>query len=197
MPKILCFARHAEYTMQPSEQVTPEGFQQVRLACSQIQEVQISPDLIITSPVLRACQTANAFREGLSVESDVRIDDAFKLVDFPRPDHDSVLIGAIRQTDDAIQTLFIVTHQPQVESFAQTIGYTPKGSGRVGYAHVLAACLPIESWSGLQYFSDALGRGSLFPMPEYKDVRYLNARADQPALRPLFRAPVAEAQGLS
>jgi phosphohistidine phosphatase len=79
---------------------------------AKLKELELAPDLIICSPALRTRQTAEIFCKKLGYP--------FKKVQFDKRLYETTemeLLQVIRETDEAIETLMVVGHNPSITNF--------------------------------------------------------------------------------
>jgi len=83
-----------------------KGIKRTRKHANVLQEKNILPDLIVSSPAVRAFQTAKILKEVLNYPDEVTIDQYFYF--YPLED----VINQIKKFPDDKQNIFIVGHNP-------------------------------------------------------------------------------------
>ena len=101
--------------------LTEEGFELMRLEGARMRALKIRPDVIVTSPLTRAQQTADVVAEELGL-TDVLVEDERLAPGFDRDD----LVGIIDAHPGA-ETMMIVGHEPDFSSTMSTL----MGGGRL------------------------------------------------------------------
>ncbi|MBI3259655.1 MAG: phosphohistidine phosphatase SixA [Ignavibacteriae bacterium] len=98
----------------------------------------VHPDAIITSPYLRAKQTADLLAAGLNPPSIVEVDDRLK------PNSTPALLQEILMEHSGAESIMIVSHEPAVSDFATAL--CANNADRVyGFSPSSVCCVVIES----------------------------------------------------
>ncbi len=129
----LYFVRHAiavepgtEGFSEEERPLTPEGKEKMARAVAGMRSMKIEPELILSSPLVRALQTAEILQAGLSPkgEEPVRMEVEKSLA--PGGDLDSFL-KKLRERDEG--GVMLVGHEPTMSSWVQgLLGCDPMGS---------------------------------------------------------------------
>ncbi len=110
----LYIVRHAaaiERTAEvPEEQryLTPEGRAFIRKTARTMVEKKVNPDLILTSPLIRAVQTADILAEALSYAGPLHVADELS------PGFGMAALRKVLDTFPAVQELVLVGHEPDL-----------------------------------------------------------------------------------
>jgi phosphohistidine phosphatase len=110
----LYFVRHGiaapKEVLQADEErsLTPERRAKTRRVAKSLHNLEITPDLILTSPLARARQTAEILREELGIKKDLKVSDSLK------PGHSwAGLVHEIKSCGH-LKELIVVGHQPSM-----------------------------------------------------------------------------------
>ncbi len=97
----------SNYTSDAARALTPKGIKRTRQLANALRQMEISFDVILTSPLIRAHQTAEIVARSLGLEKQLR--NASQLA----PDHPLTDVVALIQGVPAkTQTLLLVGHEP-------------------------------------------------------------------------------------
>jgi phosphohistidine phosphatase len=102
-------------------ELTDEGRRSLRRGCRRLAQLKLAPDLILTSPLVRARQTAEIAAEELGLADRVRADERLD------PHLDAGRLTAILAEHAELASLLLCGHEP---SFSEMIGFVI-GGGRV------------------------------------------------------------------
>jgi len=109
-----------------------------------LREEGIVPDLILSSPALRARKTAEAVAENCGFEGEIEIQDSFY------PGDPSDYLDVIGHLPDQYQSVMVVGHNPGLEELLTTL---TDESVALPTAALAQVSLPIKSWRN---FTDEL-----------------------------------------
>jgi phosphohistidine phosphatase len=111
-----------------------------------LRENELIPQAILSSPALRASETAEIVAKESGFPGKVTFIDSFYMAE---PD---VYIDYLKGLDDSLERVMIVSHNPGLEAFMQLLDgrleALPTGS-------MVYLCLNINHWSDLSFESDA------------------------------------------
>ena len=111
-----------------------------------LRENELIPQAILSSPALRASETAEIVAKESGFPGKVTFIDSFYMAE---PD---VYINYLKGLDDSLERVMIVSHNPGLEAFMQLLDgrleALPTGS-------MVYLCLNINHWSNLSFETDA------------------------------------------
>ena len=111
-----------------------------------LRENELIPQAILSSPALRASETAEIVAKESGFPGKVTFIDSFYMAE---PD---VYIDYLKSLDDSLERVMIVSHNPGLEAFMQLLDgrleALPTGS-------MVYLCLNINHWSDLSFETDA------------------------------------------
>ena len=111
-----------------------------------LRENELIPQAILSSPALRASETAEIVAKESGFPGKVTFIDSFYMAE---PD---VYIDYLKGLDDSLERVMIVSHNPGLEAFMQLLDgrleALPTGS-------MVYLCLNINHWSDLSFETDA------------------------------------------
>ena len=102
-----------------------------------LREQDLVPDIILTSPAVRARKTAQAVSEESGYENDIEIQDEFY------PGDPYAFIGTLIALPDQVNTALIIAHNPGLEAFLDVLTGETARMPTSALAHI---SLPINSW---------------------------------------------------
>jgi phosphohistidine phosphatase len=107
----------------PEEQryLTPEGRAFIRKTARTMVEKKVNPDLILTSPLIRAVQTADILAETLSYDGPLHVADELS------PGFDMTALRNVLDTFPAVQELVLVGHEPDLSGVISALLALPGG----------------------------------------------------------------------
>lgn len=111
--------RGPEYPDDDLRPLTGRGIKRMRREAEGMNAIGIAPDLIISSPLVRAIQTAEIVREGLSRSSEMIISNAL----VPEA-HPSQIVQELAKSYSTSSSVMVVGHEPHVSSL---VSYTLTG----------------------------------------------------------------------
>ncbi len=123
----LYIVRHAaaiERTAEiPEEQryLTPEGRAFIRKTARTMVEKKVNPDLILTSPLIRAVQTADILAEVLSYDGPLQVADELS------PGFGMSALRKVVGTFPGVQELVLVGHEPDLSGVVASLLTLPGG----------------------------------------------------------------------
>ncbi len=123
----LYIVRHAaaiERTAEvPEEQryLTPEGRAFIRKTARTMAEKKVNPDLILTSPLIRAVQTADIVAEALSYDGPLQVADELS------PGFGMAALRNVLDAFPAVQELVLVGHEPDLSGVISSLLDLPGG----------------------------------------------------------------------
>jgi phosphohistidine phosphatase len=115
----LCILRHgvaaergsSEYPSDSQRPLTPDGIKKLRRIVRAMQSLELSFDLILTSPYVRARQTAEIVAEGLGLQR------ALELSPLLEPGGDlETLIADLASRKRSVERILVVGHEPMLSS---------------------------------------------------------------------------------
>ena len=121
--KYLTLVRHAAAVHDPSYKdfdrpLRKKGFEKARLLTERLTRLGLKPDLLVSSPALRAFQTAEIFAEdsgfGFSPDEIVRIESLY----LPSPGD---ILDCLRNLDDKCSDVFLFSHNNGISWAAQQL----------------------------------------------------------------------------
>ncbi len=95
--------------------IISKGLKRTARICDFIKQQDIFPDIVVSSPALRAMQTAEIVIENLKIKSSVKTMDAFY------PGHAKAFFNQLKQADDVYSHIMIIGHNPGLSEFACNI----------------------------------------------------------------------------
>jgi phosphohistidine phosphatase len=115
----LYFLRHAKAAARDSTQfpddtlrpLIPEGEKRMRRGATAMREMELSFDLILSSPWLRAKQTAQIVADVLEAQKKLHFSDALKGDAAPE-----LIIAELRATHRKLDSVLVVGHEPHLSS---------------------------------------------------------------------------------
>ena len=102
-----------------------------------LREEDIVPDLILSSPALRARKTAEAVAENCGYEGEIEIEDSFY------PGDPSDYMEVISHLQDHYQNVLVVGHNPGLEELLTSL---TEESASLPTSALAQVSLPIQSW---------------------------------------------------
>ena len=108
--------RGAEYPDDDLRPLTSKGINRMRREAVGIDALGIAPDLIITSPLTRAIQTAEIVQQGLAVPPRMKISTAL----VPES-HPSQVLQELAANHSATSSVMLVGHEPHLSGLASYI----------------------------------------------------------------------------
>ena len=110
---------------------------------SLLNELNIAPDLVISSPANRAAMTARIIAAALDYPlEDIRYNEA--IYEFG----ERALIDVVKEIDDAVNQAMVVGHNPATNGLANYIGDQPIGN--IPTCGVFCVELDIASWTDIK-----------------------------------------------
>ena len=108
-----------------------------------LQELNVAPDLVISSPANRAAMTARIIAAALDYPlEDILYSEA--IYEFG----EKALIDVVKEIDDALNQAMVVGHNPATNGLANYIGDQPVGN--IPTCGVFCVELDIASWSNIK-----------------------------------------------
>ena len=145
--KILLLLRHAKSSWKNSgladidRPLNNRGKQDAPRMGRLLREEDLIPDLIISSPAVRAQKTTQAIINGSGYPGDIVIQDEFY------PGDSTTYIESLNSIPDQFKSVMIVGHNPGLEEFLDTL---TNESVRLKTSTLAQISLPIESWVELE-----------------------------------------------
>jgi len=138
----LCIVRHAiavergdpSYPWDDDRPLTPEGIHKFRLAARGLEHLDIRPERILSSPLIRARQTAEIFRDAVSPDLEIETTQALR----PGTDFSDTL-GAIVTT--GANRVAVVGHEPHLSGFTSFLLSGPKSEACMLLKKGAVACV--------------------------------------------------------
>ncbi|MGD9172859.1 MAG: histidine phosphatase family protein [Desulfobacterales bacterium] len=108
-----------------------------------LQELNVAPDLVISSPANRAAMTARIIAAALDYPlEDIRYNEA--IYEFG----EMALIDVVKKIDDAVNQAMVVGHNPATNGLANYIGDQPVGN--IPTCGVFCVELDVSSWENIK-----------------------------------------------
>lgn len=146
MPRILYIVRHAKaedramFMSDHDRQLIPEGIMAAARMGRYLRDKGIRPDRIISSTAPRAKDTAKVIAEQIAFDTT-----AIELNGDLFDGGPKAYLGAINALPDAIQSVMIVGHNPDVSYFAEFL--THQSTGSMSKGAVVAVTFDDLNWS--------------------------------------------------
>ncbi len=107
----------------PEEQryLTPEGRDYFRRTARTMAQKKVEPDLILTSPLIRAVQTADILAEVLSYDGPLHVADELS------PGFDMTALRKLLDAFPSVQELVLVGHEPDLSGVISSLLALPGG----------------------------------------------------------------------
>jgi phosphohistidine phosphatase len=122
------------YPWDDDRPLTPEGIHKFRLAARGLERLDIRPERILSSPLIRARQTAEILRDAVSPDLEIEIAQAL------RPGTDfSETLGAVVTTGS--RSVAVVGHEPHLSGFTSFLLTGPKGGASMLLKKGAVACV--------------------------------------------------------
>ena len=119
------------------------GRKNAPLMGSILKKLNVSPDLIVSSPANRAAMTARIIAAALDYPlEDIRYSEA--IYEFG----EKALIDVVKKIDDSVNQAMVVGHNPATNGLANYIGDQPVGN--IPTSGVFCVELDIVSWSNIK-----------------------------------------------
>ena len=134
------------YPWDDDRPLTPEGIHKFRLAARGLEKLEVRPDRILSSPLIRARQTAEILRD--AVQPHLEIEHTPHL----KPDADfGDALGAVAAL--SAKSIAVVGHEPHMSGFASYLLCGPKHSASLVFRKGAAALIrfPDEAAPGLGF----------------------------------------------
>ena len=112
------------YPWDDDRPLTPEGIHKFRLAARGLEKLGVRPDHILSSPLIRARQTAEILRDAIAAELEITYSPKLK------PDSDfGDSLGAVAAL--GAKSVAVVGHEPHLSGFASYLLCGPRQSASV------------------------------------------------------------------
>ena len=154
--KTLFLMRHAKSSWKDDKLADHErplkkrGLKDTKLIAKELKKNDLIPDLIITSPAVRAKQTAEYLAECLGYQGKIKTSDALYMGE-PQD-----YAAALKEVKEKIESVLIVGHNPGLEAYLQIIDGEIESmpTGSLGYL-----MLAVEDWESvsLETMGDLIG----------------------------------------
>jgi len=129
--------------------LTPRGKRDARAVGANLALSEPPPDLVISSPARRSRSTAKRVAKAWGYEDDIVVDE--RLYEGTRQGQ----LQLLRETDDSVQSLMLIGHNPGLEELVFFLGDRPVA---LGTGTVVRIDLPIERWDQLDLPADGTVR---------------------------------------
>ena len=145
--KTLLLLRHAKASKQdPSQRdfdrpLNESGLADAELIGKFMRKMKLEPDLIISSPAVRARQTAEVVLKSADLEVELRFDDRIYEASV------RTLLEVISQIDDSVNALLLVGHNP---GFEELVGLLTNARGDMPTASLACIELGADHWNAVQ-----------------------------------------------
>jgi phosphohistidine phosphatase len=123
--------------------LTAEGRSEVAAICPAIAAALEPPTRLLSSPFLRAEQTAEILRESLGIDSKIQPTDAL----LPESDWPALREALRALAPTGAQSFVVVGHNPSISMIAAAI-CAGDPNGRIGFVKGAVACLDIDDLGG-------------------------------------------------
>ncbi len=165
--KTLILLRHAKSSWKHPElpdnerPLNSRGKRDAPVMVNRLIERRIKPDLIISSPATRALQTANIFAKRLNIyRKEILVLPTLYL------DGTTAIINTIRKQPDALDTLMLVGHNPDMTELANFLCNTHIDN--IPTCGIFAMSLDIMCW---HYVDERKGRLLFFDYPKKLNLK--------------------------
>lgn len=108
--------RGVEYPDDDLRPLTDKGIRRMRREAEGMSAIGVAPDLIISSPLVRAIQTAEIVRDGLDMPHQTAISNAL----VPEA-HPSQIVQEIADSHSSLGSVMVVGHEPHMSSLVSYI----------------------------------------------------------------------------
>lgn len=150
--KILLLMRHAKSSWKDPEMADADrplnhrGEKDAPRMGKLLKKEELAPDLIISSPAVRARDTAVAVAEKLGYEQEILYNESLYLGE-PRD-----YLTALQTLSDDVETVLVIGHNPGLETLLQILTGDVESlpTGAIAYLKV-----PVRKWSALTFDMDA------------------------------------------
>ena len=149
------------YPWDDDRPLTPEGIHKFRLAARGLDKLEVRPERILSSPLLRARQTAEILRDAVQPDLDIEYSQHLK------PDSGfGDALGAVVVL--GAKSVAVVGHEPHLSGFTSYLLNGPSNSSSVVFRKGAAALVrfPSEPAPGLGYLEWLIQPGALRRMAE-------------------------------
>lgn len=147
--KRLAIIRHAKteqhgYDRDYNRELLPRGIEDAQTIAAELKRNKVNPDKIISSPATRAITTARLMAEVLGYPS-IKIEEKKELYfDFTTQD----FVDLIQHTSDAVNTLFIVGHNPFMHYVAMNL--SRNYDGHMPTCSTVVLDFDVDSWKNIE-----------------------------------------------
>lgn len=132
-------ADHPDWSGPDSDRpLNAEGIESLQKSAKRLAKMKLEPGLILTSPYVRARQTAAIVATAL--EATARVREEARL----QPGFSLASLGQVLQEQAAAAELMLVGHNPDFEEVTSAL----IGGGRISFGKGAMACVEIDSISG-------------------------------------------------
>jgi len=149
--KQLYLCRHAQAGTSASgdfyRELTPEGEKKARQLAAELVQARARPNILISSPAVRALQTANILAEALEYPVPRIVAEAC----FYEQDFETIL-HYLRGLDRELNKVMIVAHNPTLSALAGWLGGKPVELGAGDY---LRLAFQVDEWYRAIHFRSA------------------------------------------
>ena len=144
------------YPWDDDRPLTPEGIHKFRLAAKGLEKLDVRPERILSSPLLRARQTAEILRDAVQPHLEIEYTPRLK----PSAEFGEAL-GAVAAL--GVKTVAVVGHEPHLSGFASYLLCGPSHSASLVFRKGAAALVrfPSEPAPGLGFLEWLLQPGAL------------------------------------
>jgi phosphohistidine phosphatase len=125
-----------------------------------LKELKVAPDLILSSPANRAATTARTIAQKIDYPLE-KIRYSETIYEFGEDN----LIKVIQDTDEKVDTLMLVGHNPALTELANYVGDQPIGN--IPTCGLFCARLDIKSWSQIR---ENCGKVKFFEYPKKQSL---------------------------
>ena len=144
------------YPWDDDRPLTPEGIHKFRLAAKGLERLEVRPDRILSSPLLRARQTAEILRDAVQPHLEIEYSPSLK------PDAEfGEALGAVAVL--GAKTVVVVGHEPHLSGFTSYLLCGPSHTASIVYRKGAAGLVrfPDEAAPGLGFLEWLIQPGAL------------------------------------
>lgn len=177
--KTLCLLRHASYE-RSTMGITPDGARDIVRVCNKLPALDLLPDVIVHSPVLRAQQSAQKAYQALRPHSSTLVlvsEDGFGEArsnnDLPLHKKMMERIGAL---EDVHETVLVVTHFPNIRMLGDAF---LNALISLDTAEMLVLHFDATLWKKIVQIDDLTGEYAVGVYPARDRVRKLSPWNDE------------------
>ncbi|XPV69426.1 MAG: SixA phosphatase family protein [Halarcobacter sp.] len=144
--KTLYIMRHAEkninktYAHDYDVELTAQGFEDVKSVAYKLKEEDSFPDLIVSSPAIRARQTAETLCDVLEYNKSIMYNEVIYQAFL------NEIVESINYTFDTVQTLLIIGHNPSLTALSLSLGGVKE---EISTSNIIKIEFDCDSWTSI------------------------------------------------